>query len=481
MENKEQELEEAFPTRLTDAKDELNLAEFPLCSITDRLQPHQKTMVFEDRIWDESRGEMIARQLTITGSDEFGLPTAVDDEILLGLIQISKLQQFADRKVQFTRYQLLQLLGWRDESKNYERIEKSLNRWVGVTLYYKNAWWDRGQQCWADEKFHVLDNVTLFDREKARKQSKAGDKPQLHWSTFIWNDVIFRSFNVGNLKSIDFDFFKRLESSVAKRLYRFLGKRFFHRPHWEFDLKELCWEHVGLSRNYTDAANLKRKLKTGLVELEREGFLAPLSDEERFRKVSSGQWRVIIEEARLTVGQQEPPLSDEVHALEEALVRRGITPAAARETVATHPVDRVRSQLEVFDWLVSRKDSRVSRNPAGFLITSIKTEFTPPSGFVGADELARRKVLAQERKRRDEARAKELVAREEAKRMAREQAIADFWQSVSEEERSRMGSEAMAQANALERDVLARGGAFAIATRQGLLDSYALKMLQAGG
>ena len=39
MEDKEQELEEAFPTRLTDAKDELNLAEFPLCSITDRLQP----------------------------------------------------------------------------------------------------------------------------------------------------------------------------------------------------------------------------------------------------------------------------------------------------------------------------------------------------------------------------------------------------------------------------------------------------------
>src|SRR6185503_1200604 len=165
---------EAIPVKLPDARDELNLAEFPLCAIADRLAPEQKTLTFEDRTWDSNRGEMVVRQLTVTGSDEYGLPTALDDEVLLGLIQLSKLQCFCDRKVQFTRYQLLRLLGWGDDHKSYGRLEKSLNRWVGVTLYYKNAWWDKGQQCWADEKFHVLDNVTLFDREKARKQKRIG-------------------------------------------------------------------------------------------------------------------------------------------------------------------------------------------------------------------------------------------------------------------------------------------------------------------
>jgi hypothetical protein len=117
-----------------DGKDELNLAEFPLCAIGDRLEPHQKTLVFEDSIWDATRGERIPRQLTITGSDAYGLPTALDDAVLLGLIQLSKQHQFADRRVSFTRYQLLQMLGWRDEGKTYERLEQSLNRWTGVTL-----------------------------------------------------------------------------------------------------------------------------------------------------------------------------------------------------------------------------------------------------------------------------------------------------------------------------------------------------------
>src|SRR4029077_14733000 len=99
------------------------------------------------------------------------------------------------------------------------RLERSLNRWVGVTLYYKNAWRSREKQCWVDEKFHVLDNVTLFDRAEARQQAQPSRQSQLPLSSFLWNDVLFRSFQAGNLKSIDFDYAKALESAIAKRLY----------------------------------------------------------------------------------------------------------------------------------------------------------------------------------------------------------------------------------------------------------------------
>ena len=47
------------PPKVIEGKDELNLAEFPLSAIADRLHPDQKTLTFEDRIWDESRGEMV--------------------------------------------------------------------------------------------------------------------------------------------------------------------------------------------------------------------------------------------------------------------------------------------------------------------------------------------------------------------------------------------------------------------------------------
>jgi hypothetical protein len=53
-------------------------------------------------------------------------------------------------------------------------------------------------------------------------------------------------------------------------LYRFLDKRFFHRDRWEFDLKEFAWEHAGISRGY-DVADLKRKLRPAIAELERRG------------------------------------------------------------------------------------------------------------------------------------------------------------------------------------------------------------------
>src|SRR5206468_3897092 len=93
------------------------------------------------------------------------------------------------------------------------------------------------------------DNVRLFDREKARRKRQNERQPQLPLSSFVWNEAIFRSFRAGNLKSIDFEFFTRLESSVAKRLYRFLDKRLFRGKRCEFDLKRLAWEKVGLSRN----------------------------------------------------------------------------------------------------------------------------------------------------------------------------------------------------------------------------------------
>ena len=465
------------PPKIIEGKDELNLAEFPLSAIADRLNPDQKTLTFEDRIWDESRGEMVTRQLTISASDNHGLPTALDDEVILGLVQLSKLRDFSERKVPFTRYQLLQILGWPDESKNYERLEKSLNRWVGVTLYYKNAWWSKEEKCWVDETFHILDNVTLYDRDKPRSSTS---QPQLPLSTFSWNDVIFRSFAAGNLKSIDFDFYKSLESSIAKRLYRFLDKRFFHRARWEFNLKEVSWEHVGLARSY-DAANLKRKLLTGIRELEARGFIEPMTDHERFRKVRSGEWSVIFEKVRPVIASRlRRESNQESQPLLQALVARGVTPSTAQQTVALYPAGRIQTQLEVFDWLVTQKNPKVSRNPPGFLIAAIKGEYAPPKDFVSREEQAKREAHAAERKRRAEQLVKERVEQENAQRMAKDTAIQNFWQSLSDEERRRMETEAIGEANAVERDLIERRGTFAEAARKSLLDAYALRILQQG-
>ena len=475
MEAGERIEEDSMPPKPSDGRDELNLAEFPLCALAHRLRPDQKTLQFEDRVWDENRRQTITRQLTITGSDAYGLPTALDDEVLLGLIQLSRQRQFAERTVRFTRYQLIQLLGWRQETRTYARIEASLNRWTGVTLYYQRAWWNKARQCWVDEKFHVLDNVRLFQRENggAAMDEEAG------CSVFVWNEVIFRSFQAGNLKSLDFDFFRELRSAIARRLYRFLDKRFFRRARCEFDLQEFACEHAGLSRTY-DSANLKRKLRGGITELEQRGYLRALPDEERFLKVRSGEWRVVFEKAKGEASEPGPQSSQPVDALVAALGARGVSPSTARSTVKQYPATRIQSQLAVFDYLMAQKDPKVSRNPPGFLLSAIRGEYAPPKEFLDHAAQERGRQESEQRRAREARRKEQQQAAVRAKEEERERAIAQFWQSLPSEARVRLEQAALGRATAAQRRMLAHGGSLAAATRQALLDAYALGALGGG-
>ena len=89
----------------------MNLCEFPIASLAERVPPGCKTMVFEDR----------NGKLTVSGSDAYGLPTAPDSDVIVGLIQLTKRQNdFTDPTVAFTRYELLMLLGWPDRGHYYQ-------------------------------------------------------------------------------------------------------------------------------------------------------------------------------------------------------------------------------------------------------------------------------------------------------------------------------------------------------------------------
>ncbi len=84
-------------------RDEMNLCEFPIATLADRVPEGCKTMVFEDR----------HGRLTVSGSDAYGLPAAPDSDVIVGLIQLTKLRNdFTNPTVTFTRYELLRLLGW---------------------------------------------------------------------------------------------------------------------------------------------------------------------------------------------------------------------------------------------------------------------------------------------------------------------------------------------------------------------------------
>jgi hypothetical protein len=376
-------------------KDELNLAEFPIAALTDRIPDGQTTLVFEDRL-ERRDSTPIVRRLTIMGTHKHGLPTSLDDEVLVGLIQLTKRRSnFTDARVQFSRYELIQLLGWPQSGQSYRRIEEALHRWVGVVLMYENAWWDNQAKSWVDEQFHVLDNVTLYDRERWRTSARAGksgrgeksgskaDKAPLPLSSFRWNEVIFRSFQSGNLKQLDLEFYLKLRLPTTKRMYRFLDKRFYRRLRLDFDLRTLACEHIGLSRSYAPT-ELKRRLKPALEEMEQLGFLEPLALEERYSYVKRGCWRIIFIRGRCATAEVHDPAAQRQQQpaqLMEALKARGVTGKTAQELVETHPPGRVRAKIEVFDWLLRNDDKRVGKNPAGYLVASIRSDYKAPGDY----------------------------------------------------------------------------------------------------
>jgi hypothetical protein len=241
--------------------------------------------------------------------------------------------------------------------------------------------------------------------------------------------VIFESFQSGNLKQLDLEFYLSLRLPTTKRMFRFLDKRFYRRARLDFDLRTLACEHIGMSRSYAPT-ELKRRLKPALEELEQLGFLEPLDPEERYSWVSRGCWRIILIRGQ-SAQADDPPAPSETSALADALIARGVTAKVAAELVATHPAARLRTKLEVFDWLVKNEDKRVGKNAAGYLVSSIRSDYQAPEEFakvVKAEE-ARKEAEESDRKARRKAREEtEALKSKEADLKAR-------WEKLPESER----------------------------------------------
>lgn len=442
MEKKQQEKwrELALET-FADGRDEMNLAEFPLAAIGDRFLDGTKTVVFSDTVWDREKRKHLPRKLTISGSDRYGLPTAKDDDVLLGCIQLSSIGDFHDREVRFSRYELLKLLRWPDESRYYKRLATSLRRWKGTTVYSDRAFYDNERKSWVNRDFGVFDNLYIYERE-TEERAKA---PASSW--LVWNEVLFNSFNAGYVKQIDWNLYCSLKSPVAKRLYRFLDKRFYRGNTVEIDLHELAFNKIRVSPSY-NTSQIKRALSKGIAELESVWELRPSKD--RFRKIEHGKWQTVFQRKRNKASK--PPAIDSQNSMANQLIQREVSAATARELVAKHPQERVQTMIELFDWHNQKGEARA----AGFLVAGIKSEqaYRLPVGFETKQQTATRKSAVNSRIRAQQ----ELNSKAEAKRAKKEKAeqgrFQAFYDALPDDKREEFERLAMAKANRMTLQLL---------------------------
>jgi hypothetical protein len=212
-------------------------------------------------------------------------------------------------------------------------------------------------------------------------------------------------------------------------MFRFLDKRFYRRSYLDFDLRTLACEHIGMSRSYAPT-ELKRRLKPALEELEQLGFLEPLDPEERYSWVSRGCWRIILIRGQAKSADVPVP-ETEATILIDALVTRGVTQKVAVALVANHPHGRLKTKLEVFDWLVKNEDKRVGKNPAGYLVASIRSDYQAPGGFTDSAKAEETRKKAEEADHK----AKKKAREESEKSKTREAELKARWEKLTEAER----------------------------------------------
>ena len=162
----------------------------------------------------------------------------------------------------------------------------------------------------------------------------------------------------------------------------------------------------------------KEKLQPAIDELEGIGFLKPLSQGRRYKRLDRGQWLIQLSRgsSAITGAPQlamEQPIVPELSPLVAELTKRGVTKATAEEMVRNYPAEAIDAKLDVFDWLVEKQDKRVGRSPAGYLMMSIQKDYATPKGFVPKAERVRREQahLAKDRQAAEERRRKQEAER----------------------------------------------------------------------
>ena len=330
-------------------KDEMNLAEFPVTGISDRYLDGKKTVVLQDKVWDREHKAMLPREMAISGSDRYGLPTAKDDDILLACVQLSSMADFESREVHFSRFALLKLLKWEDSTRNYKRIHTSLRRWLGVTIYSNRAFYDHANKSWVNRDFGIFDNLYVYEREGL-------STPQPSW--FVWNEVLYNSFQSGYLKTLDWELYCQLKNPVAKRLYRLLDKRFYRNQQCVMNLHDLAFNRIRMSSNY-NTSQIKRSLQKGIDELE--AFWDLKSNPNRFKKTAEGKWEVVFEKHSRTKKSALNPQ-------EQALRLRSVNPKIAKELAGKYSKQKIDHAIKIYD------SQKYKTHSPGYLVTCIKQE-----------------------------------------------------------------------------------------------------------
>jgi len=369
-----------LPDELRQGKDEMNLATFPIAALSTHVPEGARFLKFEDTIAGQG-GKLVKRTWTIQGGSEVGLPTATDEDVYVALMELTQRQGFDNQQIFFSRYDLLKRLGWCICGKCYDRLEESLKRWSSVSIHAHNAFWDNEKKSYVTAGFTLIQGFHIYYEETGQKTDR--DQP-VSW--FTWSDQLYQSFKSGYIKFLDTELYFSLQTSTARRLYRYLDKKFGDGTEFMIDLFKLAHEHLGISRSFQYISEVIRKLTPALDELMEKGYLESWALKDRiihFVKSATARHQP-FERTDEQMYQTIDLPSDSVRVVEETmpepfarvldmLMTRGVARKQAIKLIESNlaRLDKVETMIQYFDSLMATGKNRI-KNPGGFLVSLIK-------------------------------------------------------------------------------------------------------------
>lgn len=273
-------------------RDELNLIDFPI-SLLQHQQPttadgsRPDELVCTIKSYDRHLGCVVPRKLTRRTSSKHGFPTSLEDEVLIGLLTLTRLKNdFQSARVHFKNSELWNLMGWPVNGNSSKRLSIALDRLEGLTLKYENAWTT------GDNRFKKEFTTGLLDSYELVSSSMAGASGESSWVQ--WSAEVFTDIQNGNVKELDTQRFFSLDRPISKRLYRYLDRHLAENPHLEADLLTLAAQ-LGISGT-THIGKIKERLQPAIEELEAFGDFIEKKD-NRYLKHGVGVWIIHFDRA----------------------------------------------------------------------------------------------------------------------------------------------------------------------------------------
>lgn len=315
--------------------DASDLAEFPLALLSDT-PPAGSPLVLK------LKGQN--KQLTVTGSPEYGLPTALDMEVLILLLKHSQQHGFIG-EIPFSRYQLLRDLGWGTGKERYERLTLALRRWMHTFLTAVQMLHDPQTKQWRKEVvFPLLRGFQIPDQNEGTEEGA----PSFLSCWFLWDPVMQELLQAGYHHELDAAFYLSLKSPIAQAEYRYLAARARDgKPCFRQHLKTFAQQHIGLRQPSVSA--IQRKLAPAHAELLARGFVTAVSYEAMQGREHGGEVMVMFrfpgKRQRAALPETAAPalgVEPAVNPLVEQLVAAGLAPRVAARLARERPEECAR-------------------------------------------------------------------------------------------------------------------------------------------